>query len=152
MVPPGVYQVRLTAGDWSETVQFKLLMDPRVAADGVTQDDLEEQTELALLVRDAVTEARSAVSRLTAARKSLEGKTDGASRSADEQLAAIQQRLMTGPVRYDMPMVADQLQYLNGMINRADQKLGRDAFERYEELRTLLDSIVSDLDAVLGQL
>jgi photosystem II stability/assembly factor-like uncharacterized protein len=152
MVPPGTYGVRLTVGDWSATERFELLIDPRVAADGVTQADLEEQAELALLVRDAVVEARSAVSHLTAARKALEGKTDRASRSTDEQLAAIQQRLMTGPVRYDMPMVADQLQYLNGMINRADQKLGRDAFERYEELRAALDSIVSDLDAVLGQM
>jgi hypothetical protein len=152
MVPPGSYQARLAVGDWNETVQFELLIDPRVAADGVTQADLAEQAELGLLVSDAIVEARSAVSRLTAARKSLEGKTDGASRRADEQLAAIQQRLMTGPVRYDMPMVADQLQYLNGMINRADQKLGRDAFERYDELRAALDSIVSDLDAVLSQI
>ena len=127
-------------------------MDPRVAADGVTQADLEEQAELALKVREAVVEARAAATRLTAARKSLEGKTDGASRQADEQLEAIQQRLMTGPVRYDMPMVADQLQYLNGMINRADQKLGHDAFERYEELRGLLDSIVNDLNEVLGRI
>ncbi len=152
MVPPGSYQARLAVGDWNETVQFELLIDPRVAADGVTQADLAEQAKLGLLVRDAIVEARSAVSRLTSARKSLEGKTDEASRRADEQLAAIQQRLMTGPVRYDMPMVADQLQYLNGMINRADQKLGRDAFERYDELRAALDSIVSDLDAVLGRI
>jgi hypothetical protein len=152
MVPPGSYQARLAVGDWNETVQFELFIDPRVAADGVTQADLEEQAELGLLVSDAIVEARSAVSRLTSARKSLEGKTDEASRRTDEQLAAIQQRLMTGPVRYDMPMVADQLQYLNGMINRADQKLGRDAFERYEELKAALESIVSDLDAVLSQI
>ncbi|MEJ2238915.1 MAG: hypothetical protein P8X82_11510 [Gemmatimonadales bacterium] len=150
MVPPGSYQARLAVGDdWSKTESFEVLIDPRVAADGVTQADLEEQAELGLLVRDAISESRAAVSRLTAARESLEGKSDAASRSLDDKLADIQKRLMTGPVRYDMPMVADQLQYLNGMINRADQKLGRDAFERYEELKAALDAIVHDLDSVL---
>jgi photosystem II stability/assembly factor-like uncharacterized protein len=152
MVPPGTYQARLSLGDsWSVTESFELMIDPRVAADGVTQTDLEEQAALGLKVRDAITDSRAAVHRLTSARESLEGKTDRASRRADERLAAIQQRLMTGPVRYDMPMVADQLQYLNGMINRADQKVGRDGFERYEELRGLLDQIIADLDDVLGE-
>lgn len=146
MVPPGVYQARLTVGDWSATQSFELLIDPRVAADGVTRADLVEQAGLGLKVRDAIMESREAINRLTAARQSLEGKTDRASRNADERLAEIQQRLMTGPVRYDQPMVADQLQYLSAMINRADQKLGRDAFERYEELRAALDEIVADLN------
>jgi hypothetical protein len=153
MVPPGIYQVQLAlGGSWSDTQRLQVLIDPRVAADGVTQDDLEQQAELGLLVRDRISESRAAVSRLTAARESLEGRSDAASRRADEGLAEIQKRLMTGPVRYDMPMVADQLQYLNGMINRADQKLGRDAFERYEELKAALTSIVADLDAVLSEI
>jgi len=152
MVAPGTYRVRLTVGDWSTTESFELSMDPRVAADGVTRADLVEQAELGLKVRDAITESREAIRRLTAARRSLEGRTDAVSQRADEQLEGIQQRLMTGPVRYDMPMAADQLQYLNGMINRADQKLGRDAFERYEELKAELDAIVADLDAVLREI
>ena len=153
MVPPGNYQVRLTVGsDWSKTEHLEVLIDPRIETDGVTQQDLEQQAELGLLVRDAITESRSAVSRLGAARKSLEGKSDAASKDADARLAEIQKRLVTGPVRYDMPMVADQLQYLNGMINTADQKLGRDAFERYEELKVALDSIVADLEGVLAHI
>jgi photosystem II stability/assembly factor-like uncharacterized protein len=150
MVPPGAYQVRLTVGDWSQTEPFELLIDPRVAADGVTLADLTEQAHLGLLVRDAISDSRAAVGRLESARQALEGKTDGASRRTDERLAEIQQRLMTGPVRYDMPMVADQLEYLDGMIDRADQKVGRDGFERYEELRGALDAIIADLDEVLG--
>jgi photosystem II stability/assembly factor-like uncharacterized protein len=152
MVAPGTYQVRLTVGDWSATESFELLIDPRVAADGVTRADLVEQAELCLKVRDAITEAREAIRQLTAARRSLEGKTDGTSRRIDERLAEIQQRLVTGPVRYDMPMLADQLQYLNGMINRADQRLGRDAFERYDELRAELDAVKADLDTVLREI
>ncbi|UCG89399.1 MAG: hypothetical protein JSW71_12845 [Gemmatimonadota bacterium] len=152
MVPPGTYQVRLSVGGWSATESFELLIDPRVAADGVTQADLVEQAELGLRVRDAIVESQEAITQLTATRQSLEGKTDAASRRADERLAEIQRRLMTGPVRYDMPMVADQLQYLSGMINRADQKLGRDAFERYEELKAALDTIVADLNAVLREI
>jgi len=152
VVPPGVYQVRLTVGDWRATESFELLIDPRVAADGVTRADLVEQAELGLKVRDAITEAREAIRQLTAARQSLEGKTDGTSRRIDERLAEMQQRLVTGPVRYDMPMLADQLQYLSAMINQADQRLGRDAFERYDELRAELDTVNADLETVLREI
>jgi len=64
----------------------------------------------------------------------------------------MQQRLVTGPVRYDMPMLADQLQYLSAMINQADQRLGRDAFERYDELRAELDTVNADLETVLREI
>ena len=57
MVAPGKYQVRLTAGSWSDTKPLEVKIDPRVTADGVTQADLEEQTAFLLKVRDAMSEA-----------------------------------------------------------------------------------------------
>src|SRR3989304_1322652 len=45
---PGSYQVRLSAGGWSETKSFRVLVDPRVTQDGVTLADLEGQLGLSL--------------------------------------------------------------------------------------------------------
>ena len=43
MVVPGEFQVRLTAGDWSQTRPLRVVMDPRVEANGVTMSDLQAQ-------------------------------------------------------------------------------------------------------------
>jgi hypothetical protein len=58
-VVPGKYQVRLTVGDLIGTRPLEVRVDPRVAADGVTQSDLEEQLALSLRVRDLAGEARA---------------------------------------------------------------------------------------------
>jgi len=47
-------------------------------------------------------------------------------------------------------MLIDQLQYLASMIDRADQRIGRDAFARYEELRGQLDLLVEAMDEIGG--
>jgi photosystem II stability/assembly factor-like uncharacterized protein len=150
MVVPGTYQVRLSTPDGaSHSEQFAVLMDPRVTADGVTEADVAAQVALALKARDALGEASTAAQRLTKARTALQDKTDTRSRRAADRLGEIEPRLMTGRVRYSQPMVLDQLQYLYSMLTRADQRPGRDAYERYEELRAALDSIVRDLDQAL---
>jgi photosystem II stability/assembly factor-like uncharacterized protein len=67
---PGTYQVRLTAGDWSQTREFELLPDPRL---GVGQDDLEAQFALLMRIRDRVTDANEAVIRIRDVKQQLEG-------------------------------------------------------------------------------
>ena len=41
-------------------------------------------------------------------------------------------------------MLIGQLGYLSMMINRADQLPGKDAYERYDELKGLLQKIVAE--------
>jgi hypothetical protein len=141
---PGTYQVRLTIGDWSETQQFEVLIDPRVAEDGVTQADLEEQFDLALNITRASLDAGNTLARLQEVRNGLPA---GAS-DARARLDALEAELVTGSVRYSVPMLIDQLQYLNGMVSRADQKVGRDAFVRYEELTGKLADIREAIEQI----
>ena len=46
----------MTIGDWSQTQNFELLIDPRVAADGVTVADLREQFDLNTRISDCISE------------------------------------------------------------------------------------------------
>ena len=55
---PGRYQVRLTVGDQSSTQRFQVLMDPRSTS---SRQDLKEQFDFLLLLRDKVTETHDAV-------------------------------------------------------------------------------------------
>ena len=45
---------------------------------------------------------------------------------------------------YMRPMLNAQLGYLGMMINRADQQPGKDAYERYDELKALLLKISNE--------
>ena len=49
------------------------------------------------------------------------------------------------PQRYSQPMLVDQLSYLASNLDAADQPPGRDAMERYDELRGQLDEILKRL-------
>jgi len=144
---PGSYQVRLSAGDWSETKSFRVLMDPRIAQDGVTLADLEGQLGLSFKVRDALSEARLALQRVQEAKKGQREGSDGWRR-----LDAVETQLATasaGGIRYPQPMLIDQLEYLYDMITTADQKVGRDGFERYDELRKQLDGLLQQIAGVV---
>ena len=152
MVVPGTYQARLTVGGWSDTKPFELLMDPRVTADGVSSADLEEQVALSLQVRDALSQARMAAVRISDAREKLAEQTDEAARArtVDEALTAIEEKLVTADLRsYPTPMLIAQLSYLYSALNRADQKPGRDAHERFAELESVLAEHIAELERIL---
>jgi photosystem II stability/assembly factor-like uncharacterized protein len=139
LVVPGPYQVRLSAGEWSQSRTLDVRIDPRVAAAGVTQADLQEQLDLALKVRDAIADARALGSKLVAARQSQRPDSTGA-----KALQALIDRVVTADVVYPQPMLADQLSNLARMIGQADQKVGRDAFIRFDDLMRELAAVKAD--------
>ncbi len=146
---PGQYRVRLSVGDWSETRPLRLRMDPRIEADSVTVADMEEQLQLNLSIRDAMSTARrtavaidSTRDRLTTAAES--GAIDAAEAEAlQSDLDALHSELVTSDAgSYMPPMLIDQFGYLYSMTASADQRLGSDAFTRFETLRTRLDDLM----------
>jgi photosystem II stability/assembly factor-like uncharacterized protein len=132
LVVPGAYRVRLTVGGWTATVPLDVRLDPRVAARGVTVEDLVRQRDLALQVVEALSDAR----RLLAA---IESERAGATGGRAEALDRIRRRLENAPGPYPQEMLLSQIEYLYDIVTSADYPPGRDAFERYEELRTELD-------------
>lgn len=59
MAPIGEYNVTLKTGDVEKNTSFKLEMDPNL--EGVTAADIQEQFDLAMAIRDKVSEANEAV-------------------------------------------------------------------------------------------
>jgi hypothetical protein len=144
LVAPGTFSARLTAGDWSETVSFRALLDPRVSREGrVSEADVTAQVQLALRARDALSNGRHAADRL---KKALET----ASASDRASLEEIQRVLIAAPVRYSRPMIVDQIEYLYENLDTADQKPGSDAYRRYEELLAQLQQQIERLDRIVG--
>jgi photosystem II stability/assembly factor-like uncharacterized protein len=149
MVPPGKFQARLTVGDWSSTVAFEALTDPRVVREGITADLLTEQTNFALSVRDTLSIARHAADVLQRMEREVEGAETASAEDLAAQLEAIHTQLLTAPRRYSPPMLLDQLQYLYGNLSRADQAPGDDAYTRHDELGVELEDLIGDLERVL---
>jgi hypothetical protein len=145
IVLPGQYKVRLKIGAASVTESFNVLIDPRVAEDGVTLADLQEQFAHNMRVRELVTGVNQLVARLREAEKNLSGGP-----GAGTVVPMILKKLVTEPVRYGKPGLQAQITYLAGMTANVDQKIGRDAIERYEVLRKELDAMRAQADRVLG--
>lgn len=152
---PGSYKVRLTVAAsgngpaWTDTQPLVVRPDPRVTMDGVTIADMREQFDHNMRVRDLVTDVNLAVSREREARARLRGAT-GAAADTLQRLSAIAAKLETPPIRYSKPELQGNITYLYGMTNGADQKIGRDAVERYRSLRTQLDVQLAELNRLLG--
>ena len=66
------------------------------------------------------------------------------------RLAPVAEKLITAAIRYSKPGLADHIPYLRSMTTRADQKIGRDAIERYQVLREELDEATAQVNGILG--
>ena len=147
-VPPGQYQARLKVDTTTLTEAFNVLIDPRVAADGVTLANLQEQFEHNMRMRELVNSVNQIAARVRDAQAKLRTGpgTDGDTANRVNAMAA---KLFTPQVRYSKPGLQAHITYLAGMTANIDQKIGRDAIERYEVLRKELDEIRAELDSVL---
>jgi hypothetical protein len=140
-LPPGQYQVRLKTGAVSHTQSLNVLIDPRVAADGVTVADLQEQFEHNMRMRDLVTGVNQFVTRVREAMNKSPN---------DPRLTALAAKLLTEPVRYGKPGLQAHVTYLASMTANVDQKIGRDAIERYQVLKKEFDALRAEADRILG--
>jgi photosystem II stability/assembly factor-like uncharacterized protein len=145
LVVPGTYQVRLAAGDMSQTRALEVKMDPRLAADGTTPADLEEQLDLQIKVGAAIGEGGALKANLESAMARSK-----ASPAKSRALVALYDRLVTTSGVYPQPMLIDQFQNVARMIGQADQKPGQDAWDRYRDLNKELAAIQAEF-AKLGR-
>ena len=149
VAPPGQYQARLTVDGATLTTPLNLLMDPRLAAEGMTAADLREQYEHNLKMREMVAEVGRVRTRIQTTSSRLANAT-GAGADTLAKVRAVAAKVETEPVRYGRPGIQAHITYLAGMTAGADQKIGRDAIERYAVLKKELDSIKAELDRILG--
>ena len=149
MVVPGRYTVRLHVAGQTLTQPLVVRADPRVTRDGVTLADLRDQLQHNLRVRDLVSDANRAAARLREARTRFRNASGAAADSA-RMLQPIEGKLLTPPIRYSTPGLQAHIQYLYTLTNSADQRVGKDARDRYAVLRREMDSVTAELNRILG--
>jgi hypothetical protein len=148
-MPPGAYQARLTVDGKAITQPFTVLVDPRLAVEGVTAADIREQFEHNLKMRAMVAEVNQLVGRVREAQSKLRASDPNSEML--KRVDAVAAKLLTEPVRYGKPGLQAHISYLAGMTTGADMKIGRDAIARHAVLRKELDAVRTEVDQVLGK-
>ncbi len=163
---PGRYEVRLTAGEATQTQPLAVHIDPRVA-DQVTVADLRQQHDLMVRVRgllqqshDAVREARSIRSQMSDIAESVEeaGYGDDFTEMADaagEKLTDVEEELFQTRNRsgQDMlnfpPMLDNEIANLYGYIGSTYDRPNAVAAVRAAELEEELGGWLSTLQQII---
>lgn len=143
MVATGTYKAKLTIGSWTQERTVRVVADPRVAKDGITDAVIAEQTKLLLDIRDRMIEARGLLQKVKDAR----AKT-GSDAARTKSLDALVAKLETAGGSYPQPMLIEQFANVSRMLGQADQKPGRDAYERYADLVKELDALKAEVAKV----
>jgi hypothetical protein len=162
-VPPGSYQARLTVGEWSETVSFDVVQDPRL---DVTQEESEAKYELAKAIWEELTRSHEAIARIRDIRgqvQSIAERVDdeAVTEKADEiseALTQIETKLnqvkneSSQDVLNFTPQIDNQLIYLQGIVEATLGAPLQSSVDRFAELSIELDGYLAELDAVVEQI
>lgn len=148
MVRPGVYQARLTVDGEVITKTFEVKTDPKLDLTRTGLEDIQAQENLSLQVVALEDSSKRVAEEIKARRKELAkliktGKRVKQYSQEDARLAQIEDQLETPEGIYMTPMLIDQLRYLRYMLNQADQRPGKDAYDRYEELKNRFSTIIT---------
>jgi hypothetical protein len=158
MAAPGRYLAKMTAGGATMTRNFTIDVDPRVLKDNVTAADLVAQQDFILKVNAAIADARRLAGRLEGTITKAGLKPPPAPGPGEDVLTTKYQhpaqglyaRIVDAPGPYPKPVLINQLQNILRMLNQADQKVGKDAFERFADLEKELAALKAEADKITG--
>ena len=158
MAAPGRYTAKLTGGGSTETVTFTVEVDPRVLKDNVTAADLVEQQDFLLKVNAAIADARKLSQRMEQVLTKAGLKTpispgpgeDVGSAKYQHPAQSIWARIVDAAAPYPKPVLINQFQNIARMLIQADQKVGKDAYERFADLEKALAALKAEADKIAG--
>lgn len=151
MVSTGTYTARLIADDEVLEEQFDVVLDPRVTL--VSDEDVAEQEGLSLEIQAFSDEVEQLIAEIEKEQENLKLSLEKENPSKNitkkkDQLDAIYHELVTPEGTYMQPMLKDQTRYLGSMLGQADQKPGKDAYERFEELKQKFKEVKSQFEGM----
>jgi photosystem II stability/assembly factor-like uncharacterized protein len=126
--PPGDYTAKLTVAGQTLTQPFTVLIDPRLAEEGMTAADLKELFDHNVRMDALVEEVNTFLDEVESALEQAQG-------DRRDRIQRILEQLRADPeVRYSKPGLRDHITYLSRMTRGVDQKVGSEAPARYQVL------------------
>ncbi|MDP9348976.1 MAG: glycosyl hydrolase [Gemmatimonadota bacterium] len=160
--PPGSYQVRLVADGKAQTQSFQVRTDPRLT--GLRLEDLQAQFELAMRIRNRVSEANEAVLLIRGIREQVtervaranDPEVAAAARALDQRLSAVeneiyQTRLQSNQDPLNFPIkLNNKLAALMGHIESAEARPTEQSYAVFNDLSQRLDVQLRTLQEVIA--
>jgi hypothetical protein len=157
----GDYQVRFTAGKYSQTYPFKVLMNPNLQ--GVSEADLRETFDLAMKIRNRESEANEAVINIRKVRKQVEeaarttsdpavqsSAKDFSSKITAVEEALYQTKNRSGQDPLNFPIrLGNRISALRRSLETGDAKPTSGAYKVFEELSKELDAELAKLNQLM---
>ena len=153
---PGRYRVRLSVGAKSEVASLDVLMDPRLTRVQVTVQDLREQYDLLVRIKDAISRVQRAADAIRKERARLQQSGVPPSSDPMSQLATLENQLVGAPGRERnfafgggaQPLVAE-LTSLYTFVGESEDKPTAAASARWNDLQRTLDERISRANALV---
>ncbi len=143
---PGNYQVRVTANGQTSTQPLKVEKDPRLTE--LTQADLQEQFDLAMKVRDEVSEADDMVVLIRKVKPKADPSTKDTLSTIEEELYQVRNRSNQDPLNFPIKL-NNQIAALMRVIETGDAKPTDQSYVVYKELTERLQKLKDRLDATM---
>jgi photosystem II stability/assembly factor-like uncharacterized protein len=160
-LPPGRYQVKLTADGKTLTQNFEIKADPRLTT---APADYAKQLDLGLKIRDKLTETHNAIIQIRDVRKQVEDllkrvpqskPINDAGSALNKKLTAIEETLyqtknqsnqdpLNFPIRLNNKLAA-----LGGVVGSADAAPTAQSYAVYEEVVTAIDAELQKLSQIV---
>ena len=161
LAPLGSYKIRLSVGEFSETQEFSIKMNPNLK--GITAEDLQMQFDLSIKIKNQTSRANDAVIRIRKIKSQVETHLD----SDNAQLSTSAENLMKGigTIEADLYQVQNQspqdplnfpiklnnrLASLRRSVENGQARPTDAAYVVFEELSAELESHLSNLDSLLS--
>jgi len=159
---PGRYQVRLTADGQVQTQPFEVKIDPRLP--NVTVADLQKRFDLAIQLRDRVTQANEAVIAIRSIKTQVDERIKTANKpevtragealkqsisTVEGELYQVRNRSSQDPLNYPIKL-NNKIGALMGIVESAEAGPTAQSHEIFRDLSTRLDAELTKLNAVYG--
>jgi photosystem II stability/assembly factor-like uncharacterized protein len=161
LAAPGTYQVRVTVDGQTETQPFAVRREPHVLKD-VTDQDLREEFDLAIKVRDKASQANEAVllvrgikAQIEERKAKLDARSAPVAKALDDFAAALsaiegeiyQVKLQSSQDPLNFPIkLNNKIAALQGVIESADVRPTEQAYSVFRTLSNSLDEHLGRLD------
>jgi photosystem II stability/assembly factor-like uncharacterized protein len=163
MAIPGTYQVRLTADGVTQTQDFEIKLDPRLET--VTLADLQARFDLALQIRDRVSEANQAVIDIRGIKTEVDdrlGKTSDEDiheqgTTVKDKLSAVEQEIYQvknqsnqDPLNFPIKL-NNKLAALVGVVERGEAAPTDQSYAVFDHLSGLLQTELIRMNTIIEQ-
>ncbi len=160
---PGRYQVKLTTGDTQLTQDFEVGLDSRLE-DRVTQDELQQRFDLAMQIRDRVSDANEAVIWIRELKAAIDARLEetdarAITRQAEAVNAALsavegeiyQVRNQSNQDPLNFPIkLNNKIAALMGVVESAEAPPTDQSYEVFEDLSGRLQEQLDRLEEIVG--